>query len=106
MQKSLVALPLASRGGSAAKKVPLGQKSRQLYRQPRSKWKEPCNCLKKGCMQVIHMSSASPRGRTPGQPGEYVRNITRWIGFSAPGEGKIHDIVSSLKKRSGEFKIL
>ena len=28
-------------------------------------------------------------------------NITRWTVFSAPGEGKIHDIVSSLKKRGG-----
>ena len=52
------------------------------------------------------MSSASPRGRTPDQPGEYVGNITRWIGFSSSGQGKIHDIVSCLKKRGGEFKIL
>ena len=28
-------------------------------------------------------------------------NITRWIVFSAPGEGKIQDIVSSFKKRGG-----
>ena len=53
------------------------------------------------------MSSVSPRVRTPDQPGEYVGgNITRWIGFSSSGEGKIHDIVSCLKKRGGEFKIL
>ena len=28
-------------------------------------------------------------------------NMTRWIGFSAPGEGGIQDIVLSSKKRGG-----
>lgn len=101
MQKSCVALPLASRGGSAPKKVPRAQQSRQSYRQPRNKWKEPCNCLKKGCGQVIHMSSASPRGRTQGQPGEYVREYNKMDWILRPWGGKIHDIVSSLKKRGG-----
>ena len=88
MQKSLVALPLASRGGSAAKKVPHAQQSCQLYRQPRSKWKEPCSCLKKGCRQVMHMSSASPRGRTPGQPGEYVREYNKMDCILCPWGGE------------------
>ena len=48
---------------------------------------------------IMHMSSACPRGRSPGQPGGYVGKYKGWIGFSAPGEGKIRDIVLSSKKR-------
>ena len=36
-------------------------------------------------LNVMHMSSASPRGRTPGQPGEYVGEYKGLIRFSAPG---------------------
>ena len=32
----------------------------------------------------MHMASASPRGRTPGQPGEYVGNTSGWISQSLP----------------------
>ena len=39
--------------------------------------------------------------------GDMSGNTRGWIGFSAPGEGKIRDIVLSSKKRGvGEFEIL
>ena len=40
----------------------------------------------------MHMSSASPRGRTPGQPGEFMReyNEMDWIVFPWEGGNSCH----------------
>ena len=52
-------------------------------------------------LYLMHMSSASPRGRTPGQPGEYVGEYKGWIRFSAPGLGEIREMFSNSKERGG-----
>ena len=40
----------------------------------------------------MHMSSASPRGRTPSQPGEFMREYNKmdWIAFPWDGEKSCH----------------
>ena len=52
----------------------------------------------------MRMSSASPRGRTPANQGNMSWNTKGWIGFSAPGKEKIHDIVLSSKERGWEIQ--
>ena len=53
----------------------------------------------------MHMSSACPWDRTLGQPGEYVGEYKgmNWL-ISAPGQGKIRDIVLSSKERGGGMR--
>ena len=48
----------------------------------------------------MRMSSACPKGRIPGRPGECVGENKGRITFCAPGEGKIREIFSSSKERS------
>ena len=47
----------------------------------------------------MHMSLACPREDPQANQGNMSGNTGGWIGFSAPGEGKIHDIVLSSKGR-------
>ena len=50
----------------------------------------------------MHMSSACPWGRIPGQPGEYVGEYKGMDWLLCPsGQGKICDIVLISKERGG-----
>ena len=50
----------------------------------------------------MHMSSACPWGRTPGQPGEYIQGDE--LASLPLGKGKIRDIVLSSKERGGGIR--
>ena len=52
----------------------------------------------------MHMSSACPRGKTPGQQGEYVGEYSGGIGFSAPVERAKFTIQITHKHVDKRFK--
>ena len=51
----------------------------------------------------MHMSSACPWVRTPGQSGEYVGEY-KGMKLASPKMGKIRDIVLSSKERGGGIR--
>ena len=57
-------------------------------------------------LQVMHMSSASPRGRTPGQPGEYVGEYKDGLDSLPLGRGKFARCFQIRRKGVGEYEIL
>ena len=57
----------------------------------------------------MHMSSACPGGRPPGQPGEYVREYRigyDWIPYPWGGENSRHCFKFEGKIEGGELQIL
>ena len=53
---------------------------------------------------VMHMSSACPWGRTPGQPGKYVGEYKGMNWLLCPWAGENSDIVLSSKERGGGIR--
>ena len=51
------------------------------------------------------MSSASPRGRTPGQPGEYVGEYKDGLDSLPLGRGKFARFFQIRRKGVGEYEI-